>query len=337
MNGGTGEFELIERLRERLGRSGLPVGPGDDAAVLPASSGAVVTVDTSVEGLHFPLDWDDPTGIARRAIAVSLSDLAAMGALPGQILIALGVPTGRDRDFWLSLAEGVVEAASEFGVELAGGDVVRSPVLFLSVTAVGSLPDGQAAVTRAGATPGDRVAVTGRIGGARAGLLIHQQMLFDPSTGPQGAGDARARLLDRYLRPTPLLEAGVAFGREGAGAMIDVSDGLLADLGHVARESGVRIVLDPDSIPVDPAPGEVDDLIDPDELLATALVGGDDYELALTFPPERLEPLQAAASAAGTELTVIGTVAEGEGVELPDGFPESASAILARHGFEHSF
>ena len=336
MTGGTGEFELIDRLRAKLGRSNLPVGPGDDAAVLPAAGEAVISVDTSVEGLHFPLDWDDPAGVAYRALAVSLSDLAAMGAEPGQVLIALGVPTGRDREFWFALADGAVDAAAGFGVDLAGGDVVRSPVLFLSVTAIGNLEQGQAPVTRAGASPGDLVAVTGSLGGARAGLALHQRSLFQDDE-PGVSRDAVEALVDRYLRPAPLLGAGAAFAREGASAMIDVSDGLLADLGHVSRESGVRIDLMPDSIPVDPHLGEVAGFLGLDDLLRGALVGGDDYELALTFDPARLEALGETAEDAGTSLTVIGSVSEGEGVGLPHDLAESGPESAGHGGFEHSF
>ena len=340
MTEGTREFELIDRLRGRLGRSDLPVGPGDDAAVLPPSPGPVVTVDTSLEGIHFPADWEDPAGIAHRAIAVSLSDLGAMGATPGQVLIALGVPTGREPGFWFSLADGVVEAAAEFGVELAGGDVVRSPALFLSVTAIGSLPEGQGPVTRDGARPGDLVGVTGSLGGARAGLALRGH------PGSNGPADtemlptqraAISQLIDRYLRPVPRLEEGVAFGREEASAMIDLSDGLLADLAHIARESGVGIELDPDSIPVDPdirEVGEVAGVVDP---LVDALIGGDDYELVLTFSPDRLDRIEDAARASGTGLTVIGSVVEGEGVGLPAGFADPRSGPVGEHGFEHSF
>ena len=340
MTEGTGEFELIDRLRERLGRSDLPVGPGDDAAVLPPSSGPVVTVDTSLEGVHFPRGWDDPAGIAYRAIAVSLSDLAAMGATPGQVLIALGVPPGHERGFWFSLADGVVEAADRLGVDLAGGDVVRSPALFLSVTAIGSLPEGQDPVTRAGARPGDLVGVTGSLGGARAGLVLRGDLESDgPADGElvQSQRAAVTRLIDRYLRPVPRLEEGVAFGREGASAMIDVSDGLLADLGHIAGESGVGIELEPDSIPVDPDLQEIGDLPGAADPVVFALLGGDDYELALTFPPHLLDPLEQAAGQSSVGLTVIGSVVEGEGVELPAGFADPRSGPLGEHGFEHSF
>lgn len=340
MTEGTGEFELIDRLREKLGRSSLPIGPGDDAAVLPPSPGPVVTVDTSLEGIHFPDDWDDPAGIAYRAIAVSLSDLAAMGATPGQVLIALGVPTGRVREFWFSLADGTVEAADRFGVDLAGGDVVRSPVLFLSVTAIGSFPEGWDPVTRAGARPGDLVGVTGSLGGARVGLALRGDLGSGALADVEMLQSQRAaisRLIDRYLQPVPRLEEGVAFGEEGASAMIDLSDGLLADLAHIARESGVRIELDPDSVPVDPDLEEVGDLPGAADPLVNALIGGDDYELVLTLPPDRLDRMEEVAGKLGTDLTVIGSVVEGEGVELPAGFADPRSGPLGEHGFEHAF
>lgn len=343
MSDKTGEFELIDRLRERLGPSDIPLGPGDDAAVLPPSPGPVVSVDASVEGVHFPLGWDDPAGIARRALAVALSDLAAMGADPGQVVVALGVSPGRDRDFWFRLADGMIDSAVEFGVALAGGDVVRAPLMFLSVTAIGSIPEGREPVTRSGATVGDLVAVTGSLGGAKAGLLLHDASL--PGAGPGGSKDAGERenreardlLLERYLRPVPRLEAGVAFGREGASAMIDVSDGLIADLGHLARESGVGIELAPDAIPVDPALDPVREEFGGTDLVRFALTAGDDYELALTFPASRLEDLQSAAAGSGVTFTVIGKVVEGEGVESSPDLDEVRSGPFRDPGYEHRF
>ena len=343
MTGGTGEFELIDRLRERLGPSELLVGPGDDAAVLPPSSGPVVSVDTSVEGMHFPLGWEDPTGIARRAMAVALSDLAAMGAEPSQVLVALGVSPDRDREFWFDLADGMVEAAEEFGVVLAGGDVVRAPLMFISVTAIGAIPDGREPVTRSGAEVGDLVAVTGSLGGAKAGLLFRKESPL--GIRPEGPTDAREReyrealdrVEERYLRPVPRLEAGIAFGREGASAMIDVSDGLLADLGHLARESGVRIEIEAGSIPVDPALDPVREAFGGADLVPFALTAGDDYELALTFPVDRLEALRSAATGCGVAFTVIGTVVEGEGVELPPDLDNPRSGLFRDPGYEHRF
>jgi thiamine-monophosphate kinase len=343
MTGETGEFELIDRLRERLRGAGLPIGPGDDAAVLPPSIGPVVTVDTSVEGIHFPCGWDDPAGIARRALAVALSDLAAMGAEAGQVLVALGTTPDREAEFWFSLADSMVEATGEFGVDLAGGDVVASPLLFLSVTALGSIPDGQAPVTRAGASPGDLVAVTGCFGGARMGLLLHERSVYeavpgvDPDPRMAPLTEARRLLLERYLGPVPRLAAGVAFGRHGASAMIDVSDGLLADLGHLARESGVRIELAEGSIPVDPLLEPIREDFGGADLTPLALTGGDDYELALTFPPDRLDDFRQAATGSGVDLTVIGSVVEGEGVSLPTELENPRSGLFRDPGFEHRF
>ena len=343
MTGDTGEFELIGRLRERLDPAALPLGPGDDAAVLPPSRGPVVTVDTSVEGVHFPLGWDDPAGIARRALAVALSDLAAMGAEVGQALVALGVSPDREPGFWFSLADGMAESAAGFGAALAGGDVVRSPLLFLSVTAIGSIPEGQEAVTRSGASVGELVAVTGSFGGAKAGLLFREDSPFDPMPGvdPTPAMveglEARDRLVERYLHPVPRLAAGVAFGRLGASAMIDVSDGLLADLGHLARESGVGIELDPGAIPVDRSLDPFREVFGGADLVPFALTGGDDYELALVFPADRADDFRSAAAGSGIELTVIGSVIEGEGVSLPPDLDNPRSGLFREPGFEHRF
>ena len=325
---GPSEFELIERVRAGLGdQEGLAVGPGDDAAVIEIDGQVVVSVDSMVEGIHFPRGWKDPGDIAHRALAGALSDLAAMAAEPRTVLIALGLPGGTEAEFLEGLADATVEAAGRFGVSVAGGDVVQSPTLFLSVTVIGDLPGGRAPVTRSGAQTGDLVAVTGALGGSAAGLSILTGTEV-PGLGPE----LRDSLISRYLRPTPLTALGVAFGEIGPTAMVDVSDGLVADLGHLASASSVSISIDADAVPIEPGVEAVAGATGRD-LVGFALSGGEDYELAMTIDPEQLEALVEMVESKGFTLSVIGRVADGAGVEITS----AGRPIEPPPGFEHSF
>ncbi len=280
------EFELISRLIERLppqDGSRVRLGPGDDAAVGEPTGPTATTVDAIVEGVHFTLPEYSAAAVGRKALATALSDLAAMGAEPGEAYVVLGVRDGIDEQFLLDLHEGMAELAETTGTVLAGGDIVRSPALLVSVTAVGHEADGAGFVTRAGASPGEVLAVTGELGGAAAGL--------------------------RQV-PEPRLEAGLALARGGATAMIDISDGLGADAAHIAEASGVRLEIDADRVPVEEGASR-----------EQALGGGEDYELLVALPPDALEDAKAAVAETGVELTQIGEVAEGSGSSLPaDGF-----------------
>ena len=322
------EFELIDRIRTDLGGQGdLEVGPGDDAAVIETDGQTVVSVDSMVEGVHFPADWPDPGDIVHRALAGALSDLAAMAARPRTALVALGLPAGRDPAFIEGLADATVEAAAGLGVSLAGGDVVGSPTLFVSVTVIGDLPGGTEPILRSGARSGDLVAVTGTLGGSAAGLSL--------ATGADVPGldrNDRARLLARYLRPTPRNAFGSGLSDPRPTAMIDVSDGLVADLGHLAAESGISISIDADLVPI--AEGvETVALATARDPLGLALSSGEEYELAMTIDPGDVSAIRTAAERAGIVLTTIGEVEEGSGVEVSrDGLP-----LEVPPGFEHSF
>jgi len=329
MNRDTGEFELIERLRQRLGSDPrLQVGIGDDAAVLSGEGTRVVSVDAVVDGVHFDSEtWPAPA-IAWKAIAAALSDIGAMAADPTEVYLSLGLPSGADRDLIDGLIDGTVTAARHFGVALAGGDTVGSPVAFLAVTAVGEVDDPGAVVTRSGAAVSDLVAVTGQLGGAAAGLRLVGQ----GQAGQNGVtGDA---LVERLFRPEPRL----AFARKlrgvGVSALIDVSDGLVADLGHVASMSGVGIEIDVDRVPIQDG---VDEVAREDGIggLELALTGGEDYELALTIEPGSDDRVTGLAAETGVPMTVIGNVVEGSGVSLlSQGRP---CEIGGRTGFEHRF
>jgi thiamine-monophosphate kinase len=311
----VGEFELIERVRDRLAEAGvgtgerLALGSGDDAAVIDGGASAV-SVDSVVDGIHFRRDAAPLSTVGRKALAAALSDLAAMGAGPGEALVALGVPGDLGDAACDELVAGMVAGAREWSVALAGGDVVASPVLFVSVTVLG--PVGEAGVVRRdGAKPGHVVAVTGELGAAAAGLALLER----PELGADLDDAAAAALRARQLEPSPRLGAGLALAGGGAAAMIDLSDGLAGDAGHVARASRVRLEIELDRIPLAAGVAEVAAAAgrDPHEL---AVAGGEDYELLVCLPGVRSDDAAAAVAAAGTTLTAVGEVLEGEGVAL---------------------
>ncbi len=316
----TGEFELIAAIRERAARAGVPerppglvVGSGDDAAVTERDGAAVTSVDALVEGVHFEAPPFELRQVGAKALAVALSDLAAMGAAPAEAYVQLGVPEGRRESELLELADGLVAVAAEHGVAIAGGDVTRAPVLLLAVTVVGTAASAADLVTRAGARPGDLVVVTGVLGGAAAGLLLLQRPELARGIDPATASALRAR----QLAPVPRLAAGRALAGAGASALIDLSDGLGADAGHVAEASGVALDVELDRVPVQPGVEEVARAagVDPVDLAAG---GGEDYELLATIAPDRLDDASARVAAAGLELTAIGAVSAGGGLKLSD-------------------
>jgi thiamine-monophosphate kinase len=312
-----GEFELLALLRERLPTAGPQVrlGSGDDAAVTVPGGAVATSVDALVEGVHFRRETASPRQIGRKAISTALSDLAAMGAAPGEAYVWLGAPEGMDEAELLEVGEGLAAVAAETGTTIAGGDLTRAPVLSLAVTVTGHAPRAEDFVTRAGARPGDTLVVTGELGGAAAGLLL----LEDPSL------DGDAALRARQLDPTPRLAAGQALAAAGATAMIDLSDGLAGDAGHLASASGALLVVDADALPI--APGVVAVAAatgrDPLELAAA---GGEDYELLAALPPAALAAAQEALASLGTPLTAIGRVEA-----VADGRPR---AELRRRGGE---
>jgi thiamine-monophosphate kinase len=302
-----GEFELLARVRERLPEPGprVRVGSGDDAAVTVPGGATATSVDALVEGVHFRRGEATLRQIGHKALATALSDLAATGAEPGEAYVVLGVAPDLDEDGCLELLDGIVDLAAETGTSLVGGDVSRAAQLFLALTVVGHAPRPGDFVSRAGARPGDVLAITGEVGGAAAGLI-------------DGAPEA---LVARQLEPQPRLAAGRALARAGATAMIDVSDGLGADAGHLAERSGVALRIAAGAVPLAPGAREAAERAgrDPWRLL---LGGGEDYELLATVARERLDEARAAVhEAEGIELTEIGAALAGGGVEirLPDG------------------
>lgn len=296
----VGEFGLIQRISDALAgqpEDGVAVGIGDDAAVVqigPAE--VVVSTDMLVEGRHFRRDWSTGADVGTKAAAQNLVDLAAMGARGTTLVVALGLPADLPVDWVTELYAGMRAEAGSRGAAVVGGDLVRSDRVVVSVTALGPLAAG-GPVLRSGAQPGDVVAVAGRLGWAAAGLSILSRGFRTPRA-----------LVDAHRRPEPPYDA--ALGAAGvATAMIDVSDGLVADLGHIARASGVAIEVDPGLLGVDEPVASAAAAFNADPLV-WVLTGGDDHAVAATFPEDAELP-------AG--FAVVGRVSHVDDVEVLDG------------------
>lgn len=318
--GRMGEFELLARIRERLPATGprIRLGSGDDAAVTLPGGATATSVDAVVAGVHFRSDVATPAQIGHKALAAALSDLAAMGAEAGEAYVVLGLPGGFDEDRCMELLDGMAGLAEQTGTTLAGGDLVRAGELFLSITVVGHAPRAEDLVSRGGARAGDVLVVTGALGGATAGLalLSTERGAALPDTG----STLQSALVARQLEPMPRLAAGRALADAGATAMIDLSDGLGGDATRLAESSGVALHIAAEAVPraagLEQAAAALG--LDPWQLL----LGGEDYELLASIPPDRVEGAVAAVDATGEAgLRAIGEVGAGSGVEirLPDG------------------
>ncbi|WP_214368490.1 thiamine-phosphate kinase [Pseudonocardia sp. H11422] len=303
----VGEFGLIARVTaNRRQPAATLLGPGDDAAVVAAPDGRVVAcTDVLVEGVHFRLDWSSPEQVGRKAAAANLADVAAMGAVPTALLVGLACPASTPVETLEGLADGLWAEATAAGVGLVGGDVASSGTLVVSVTALGSL-EGREPVTRSGARPGDVVALCGRVGWAAAGLAVLSRGFRSP-----------VAVVGAHRVPEPPYTAGPEAATAGVTAMIDVSDGLLADLGHVAQASVVLVDVRSTALEVPARLAEVASALGADPL-HWMLTGGEDHALAATFPPDVALP---------PGWTTIGRVREagdGPGV-LVDGRPYTES------------
>jgi thiamine-monophosphate kinase len=314
-----GEFELIGRFFARLGaqRQDVVLGVGDDAALLqvPPDRQLVAAIDTLVAGVHFPTDHD-ANDIGYRALAVNLSDLAAMGATPAWALLALTLPAV-DEDWLDGFALGLGDLATAHEVALVGGDTTRGP-LTITVQLLGTVLPGQA-LRRDGAQPGDLVYVTGWPGDAAAGLACLQGRL-----NAQGAD--RAWLTTRFRRPEPRVAGGLRLTGL-ASSCIDVSDGLAQDLGRLAAASGVGAILRTAEVPLSRA---LHAAAGPGRALEFALSGGDDYELLFTVPAAKRELLRSTL-AGSLPCHCIGEIVAGRGVKCID---ERGNAIAAK-GYDH--
>jgi thiamine-monophosphate kinase len=313
------EGELIEAIADVFASNRSPRvvrSIGDDAAVVRAGRYAVTSLDAMVDGIHFRSGQLSEEAIGRRALAAALSDLAAMGAEPGEAYLLLGLPDGFDVEGAVSVARGAQNLADRFGVTIVGGDVTRATALTVSFTVVGWSEDPGELLGRDGALPGDVVAVTGELGGAGAGMAV----LEGRGRVRRGLRDS---LIERYARPQPRL----GLGRKLAGlahAMIDVSDGLATDARHLAEQSAVTLDLSLASLPLADGVSEVAQSLGVDPAMFAASAG-EDFELCVCLAPGSM------ALAHGLGLTEIGRVLEGPPVARFDG----AGGELS--GYEHSF
>lgn len=300
----TGEFGLIDRITSGLAQdSRVPVGPGDDAAVVAfGPSPVAVTCDVLVEGSHFRRDWSTAVDVGRKAAAASLADIAAMGGTTTALVVGFAAPADLPAAWALECTAGLTEEAASVGAVLVGGDVVEAPVIMLSITALGDLA-GRSPVLRSGARPGDQVAVAGRLGWSAAGLALLTRGFRSPKA-----------LVNAHRFPEPPYDSGPRAALGGATAMIDVSDGLIADARHVAEASGVQIDLVTEgwTIPDDLASAASAFHVDPRDWMLT---GGEDHAILATFPADADLP---------EGFTPIGRVVAGDPQVTVDGRPVDA-------------
>jgi thiamine-monophosphate kinase len=320
-----GEFGLIDWLRQAVGEDPAGIlGIGDDCACwsIPHGYQLLVTTDLLLEGVHFRRDWTDMRRLGRKAVAVNLSDIAAMGGSPERLVLGLGLPTTIELAAVEQFLEGFLEAAREHGVHLVGGDTCRAQqFLTISVTAFGTTPS-QRAIRRDTARPGDLLFVSGTLGDSALGL---QRLQLGGKVDPY--------LLQRHLDPTPRIELGARLAASGlASAMLDISDGLLADLGHLLGHQVPGALIKRQSIPLS-EPFKVA-LEENPQLWELALSGGEDYELLFTSAADDCAQILTLAQAVGVQVTPIGEMCherQGLWLEHPPGEVKSMPAS----GFQH--
>jgi thiamine-monophosphate kinase len=325
----SGEDRLIDRFFRPLVKDAGALGLFDDAACItpPPGHDIVLTVDASIAGIHFFAD--DPADlVAKKALRVNLSDLAAKGARPLGALLSLSIPDTVSEDWLAAFSQGLGADLEQFGCPLLGGDTTRtSGGTTLSITAIGAVPSGSM-IKRSGARPGDHIVVTGTLGDSSLGLELRKRP--DAQGFAQLGESERKHLADRYLLPQPRLAIADAL-REAAHAAIDISDGLVGDLAKLAAASGVAAQIEARAVPLSVAARAV--LAGAPERLETVLTGGDDYEIAAAVPENRLAALKEAATEAKVTITTIGRIETGSSVTVrgSDGQP----LALKRASFSH--
>jgi thiamine-monophosphate kinase len=290
----VGEFGLIAELTRVFNQGEqVLVGPGDDAAVLRIRQGhVVVSTDLLVEGRHFRTEWVDAVDVGHRAAAQNLSDINAMGGRAHSLTVGLGAPSGMAASWALDFARGFAAECDLVGASVVGGDLTRADQVVIAVTVIGACT--QTPVLRSGARPGDVLALVGRQGWSAGGLAVLRRGFTSPRV-----------LVEAYRRPQPPYDAGPAAAEAGATSMIDVSDGLLADAGHLAADSGVAIDVRTDALEI-PEPLQAVAAANGVDPVTFVLGGGEDHSLLATFPD----------GAAPDGWTVIGSIREGEGVTV---------------------
>jgi thiamine-monophosphate kinase len=312
-----GEWGLLELISSRVGTPpGEEIWTGDDAAVVGSpGERLVLTTDVLVEGVDFDFSYCPPQDAGWKAMAVNVSDVAAMGAVPRHALVTLGLRADTSVVEIESILDGLLGAAEMYGTALVGGDITAASELSIGVALVGSMPASRAPALRSGALGGDAICVTGELGGAAGGLIALRNK---PSGGLRSGWDVGEdlesslnKLAARQLRPTARLTESRALAAVEVTAMIDVSDGLLADLEHMLDASGAGCQLEPDMIPIDENLAALDKLVADLDTMELALTGGEDYELIVTLDAVNVADARLAVEHMGTALTRIGTVMTG--------------------------
>lgn len=316
----VGEFGLIGRISKILGDPGEgETWVGDDAAILRAPAGTIfLTTDLLIEGVHFDTRLTGPEDLGYKALAVNASDVAAMGGTPRRAVVGLGLSPGLDVEWVEALYSGMKEFCSEFDMAVVGGDLSRCPQIVISVALLGN-PAGRLSIERSGARLGDAVCVTGRLGASAAGLELMRR-----------EDRSRLDLLKAHLRPTPRVKEVEVLRRHLPSAMIDISDGFCADLGHICHESDVGVLVQAGELPL----VDLGNLDLGRSALELGLSGGEDYELCFTIPADRCDKAIAAVTeATGTPVTKVGEVvdaARGRALLL-----ETGETPLEAPGWDH--
>lgn len=319
-----GEFGLIDRIARQLSTGkGVVLGIGDDAAAFTPSPGllSLITTDMLIEGVHFDLSFCDPLSLGKKALSVNLSDIAAMGGNPRYFLLSLAIPPAMALDFLDTCIKGMLQQAEQFGVSLIGGDTCSSSgPLVLTLTVLGEQSPA-ALVRRTGARPGDHVCLTGTIGDSALGLRLLQQ------------GESQGIAIVRHLDPVPRVREGQALAEAAIpSSMIDLSDGLLADLGHILDLSSVGARIFSEKLPLSDTFREHFPTIT-EEALYLALAGGEDYELLFTVPPDKISKVFPLLDMLGTPAAVIGTITSERKLAVIG--PDGREISLNRKGFDH--
>ena len=327
----VGEFQLIDMLAqtiaaenaaciERLVDKGFRVrlSIGDDAAAWNSPPGVrVLTTDTMVEGVHFNLNWISWRELGWKSLAVNLSDIAAMGCGPLYAVITLGLHDDLPVEGLKKMYRGVMDACQTYGGAILGGDIVKSPVFFVTIAMGGHAVVADKLLTRHSASPGDRIAATGHLGCSGGGLRLFTDGLVMVDD------DTANHLRDAHIRPTPRISEGMVLAREGVTAALDISDGLVDDLAKMCKASGVGAVIHMDAVPAD----NFLKTAYPEDWLTLALGGGEDYELLFTAPPELMD---AVAAQLEVPVSIIGDVVEGPPqVTVLD---QKGNAVNVEHG-----
>jgi len=330
-----GELEIISKLRRvRQNNDDVSVGIGDDAAVIRTTGGKdlIVCCDLMVESVHFRTEWMPPRLLGRKALAVNLSDVAAMGGIPKFAMISIALPSRFGSDFIDEFFGGLFELAKACDISIVGGDTSSSPdSLFIDIGVIGECETGKA-VTRRGAKIGDQVFVTGSLGASALGIsLLEEGFRLGDSTNE--SAPMRRQAILKHLSPEPRLKVGRELAEARlATAMIDISDGLSTDLCHILEESNCGAVIYADKLPVAECVNSIASTVPGMDCLRLALHGGEEYELLFTARPENMRRVFEISTRLGIEITAIGEIVGGKGLQLRrDGVSEQ----IKPEGFEH--